>query len=249
MGMDGRREEEWAESHTGECGREVEKKNRRMARKDREEEGEKAMQNIWSIAGAILASFGGAAVIIGTAIKFASSQIAEALQKKYEYSLEKELEDHKSKLEGKEYVSKAYFDREMQIYQEVSRTTFEMVRDISVMIPSGYTTVPANRKERLEVDKEHYKKAYNSLVAAQDTLNCNAPFISEAIFDICQEIRHLCTLQLNEYQNRFIVTDLRPQEEKERFSFEAYQRTDEINKKYKDFTKQVRDYLKNLEIY
>ena len=30
---------------------------------------------------------------------------------------------------------------------------------------------------------------------------------------------------------------------------ESYKRTDEINKKYKDFTKQVRDYLRNLEIY
>lgn len=180
------------------------------------------MQNIWNIAGAILASFGGAAVIIGAAVKFASSQIAEALLKKYEYSLEKELEEHKSKLEGKEYVSKAYFDKEIEIYQEVSRTTFEMVRDISVMIPSGYATVPADRKERLEADRKHYEKAFDSLVAAQDTLNCNAPFISEALFDLCQEIRHLCTLQLNEYQDRFIVTDLRPQEEKERFSFEAY---------------------------
>ena len=74
------------------------------------------MQNIWSIAGAILASFGGAAVIIGVAVKLASSQIAETLQKKYEYSLEKKLQVHKSKLEGKEYVSKAYFDREIQIY-------------------------------------------------------------------------------------------------------------------------------------
>ena len=207
------------------------------------------MQNIWSIAGAILTSLGGAAIIIGAIVKFTSSQIAVALQKKYEHSLEKELQLHKSKLEGKEYVSKAYFDREIQIYQEVSKTTFEMVRDISVMIPSGYTNVPADRQERLEADKKHYEKALESLVAAQDTLNCNAPFVSEEIFNLCQEIRHLCNLQLDEYQDRFVVSDLRPQEEKESFSRDAHKRTNEINEKYKDFTKQVRGYLKNLEIY
>lgn len=36
---------------------------------------------------------------------------------------------------------------------------------------------------------------------------------------------------------------------KESFSRDAYKRTNEINKKYKDFSKQVRGYLKNLEIY
>ena len=80
-------------------------------------------------------------------------------------------------------------------------------------------------------------------------MNCNAPFVSEEIFNLCQEIRHLCNLQLDEYQDRFVVRDLRPQEEKESFSRDAYKRTNEINKKYKDFTKQVRGYLKNLEIY
>ena len=59
------------------------------------------MQSIWSVAGAILTSLGGAAVIIGAIVKFTSSQIAVALQKKYEHSLEKELQLHKSKLEGK----------------------------------------------------------------------------------------------------------------------------------------------------
>lgn len=207
------------------------------------------MQSVWNYVGAILLSLGGAASIIGVVVRFTSTQIADALQKKYQLTLDKDFEQYKAKLGAKEYVSKAYFDTEFEIYKDISRTTFDMVRDISVMIPSGYTTVPANREERLEVDKKHYEKACKSVVDAQNTLNANAPFISEELYESCMEIRSLCSLQLGEYEQRNVVTDLRPKQEKENFSRDAYKRTRTINEKYKILTKQIRDYLKTLEIY
>lgn len=207
------------------------------------------MQDIWSVTGAILASLGGASVIIGIIVKFTSSQIADALQKKYQFNLDKEMEQYKSKLAGKEYVSKAYFDREIEIYADVFSSIFNMVRDILVMIPSGFTTIPADKAERLEADKRHYEKAYESVCIAQNSLNCNAPFISEQIYDACQEIQKLCNLQLDEYENRFVVSDIRPQEEKECFSRDAYKRSREISTKYSEVVKLIRDYLKTLEIY
>lgn len=206
------------------------------------------MDVVWKFIGTVLVGFGGAAAVITVVVKFASEKIADALQKKYQLKLDKEFEAYKVKLAGKEYVSKAYFDKEIEIYQNVAKSTFDMVRDISVMVPYGYARIPADETERKMADKEHYEKAIKSAVLAQDILNQNAPFIAEEIYQTCSEIRHLCGLQLGEYEDRFVVTDLRPKEEKDRFSLEAYKRTREINEAYECFTKQVRDYLKNLEI-
>ena len=50
-----------------------------------------------------------------------------------------------------------------------------MVKNVSVMIPQGYTTVPADKDIKKKVDEEHYSAARSSVVAAQDELNSNAP--------------------------------------------------------------------------
>lgn len=55
----------------------------------------------------------------------------------------------------------------------------ELIKNISIMIPGGYTLGPADREERLAYEEECYKNAKKAYVNAQDTLNSNIPFISD----------------------------------------------------------------------
>jgi len=205
-------------------------------------------EDVWKVVLAAIVSVGGISGVILLVIKFSANQIAERLSKKYELKLNKELEAYKAELGRKEYVSKARFDAEFQIYRELSKAFFDMVKDISIMIPSGIAYVPANEEKRKEYENECYQKANHSTVNAQDTLNQNAPFIPADFFDKFALILKLCGQQLNTFSQRWNVLYLAPQKEKERLDMDDYQRTTEINEKLQGLNNEIREYLSNLEV-
>lgn len=199
------------------------------------------------IASAIISAGGIGAIIVGV-IKFSADKIADRLSAKYQLKIDKELEHYKSDLSKKEYVSKTKFDTEFSLYRELSSAFAEMVKAVSILIPAGLVNIPADHAERLKFDEEHYKLAVPAVVKAQDTLNANIPFIAETIYAGYDEILKLAYLQLGEYEDRFVVSDLRPQEEKERFSLDAYKRTHEIGEKWKTLNSQIREYISTLDV-
>ena len=200
------------------------------------------------IALAIVASVGGFGVVFSAVVYFTSNFIAERLQKKYELKLNERFEKYKAGIENKTYISKTKFDAEFALYRSLSKAFFDMIKNISVMIPQGYTTVPADKEVRKKVDEEHYSTARASVVVAQDELNSNAPFIPEQFYESYEEIRRLCGLQLSEFEERWNVGSFAPQEEKETLSREAYKRTGEINEKFKKLNNEIREYLKTLDV-
>lgn len=204
--------------------------------------------DVWKVILAALASVGGVAGVIVLTVRFASNTIADRLSKKYEAKLQKDIEEFKSNLSKKEYVSKTKFDTEFSLYRELSSAFAEMVKAVSILIPAGLVNVPADHEERLKFDADHYKDAVPAVVKAQDTLNANIPFISETIYNGYAEILKLAYLQLGEYEDRFVVTDLRPKEEKEIFSRDAYKRTHEISEKWKTLNNTIRDYISKLDV-
>lgn len=127
-------------------------------------------------------------------------------------------------------------------------TYFEMIKCISVMIPQGYATVPADEGTRKKVDEEHYDATRKAVVIAQDELNGNAAFIPETFFDRYEEIRRLCVMQLDEFEERWNVGTLVPQQEREKISREAYKRTGEINEKFRELNGELRKYLDELDV-
>ena len=163
-------------------------------------------------------------------------------------SLNERFEKYKAGIENKTYISKTKFDAEFALYRSLSKAFFDMIKNISVMIPQGYTTVPADKEVRKKVDEEHYSTARASVVVAQDELNSNAPFIPEQFYESYEEIRRLCGLQLSEFEERWNVGYFAPQEEKETLSREAYKRTGEINEKFKKLNNEIREYLKTLDV-
>ncbi|GAA6493668.1 hypothetical protein K280104A7_32320 [Candidatus Bariatricus faecipullorum] len=196
----------------------------------------------------ILGSVGGIGIVFTAVIKFSSNFIAKRLEERYSLKLNKELEKYKSIVENKNYISKTKFDTEFEIYRSLSKTFFEMVKHISVMIPAGFSYQPADEKTRKERDNEIYKLASKACVEAQDTLNSSAPFISEELFNEYDNILKLCKLQLDAFERRWNVFYLAPQEEKESFTMEEYQRTREIEKAFNKLNNMVREYLSKLDV-
>lgn len=196
----------------------------------------------------IVGSVGGAGAIIAFVVKFSANLIADKLKKKYELETTKKLEEYKSKLENKNYISKTRFDTEFSIYRTLSVAFFDMVKNISVMIPEGYTQVPADPKVKKEYDKKVYNLALTAVVKAQDTLNGNAPFISEDMYNEYSAILKLCNLQLEVFSNRWNVLYLASQEEKEKLDLEDYKRTVTINESMKELNNKVRKYISTLDV-
>lgn len=217
------------------------------------------LDDIWKIIVTVVSSIGGIGGIIAGIVAFSTKRLANRIDKKYQLSIDMKLENfkssldtqiekYKSELSKKEYVSKTRFDTEFSLYRELSSAFADMVKAINIMIPSGLAMIPSDREERLKYDRENCNISISAIVKAQDTLNANIPFISEDIYTGYSSILQLSMLQIDEYQERLDIYDLRPQKEKEQFSKEAYMRTREINEKWKALNSSIRKYISTLDI-
>ena len=141
-------------------------------------------ENVWTIALAVVASFGGIAGIIAVAIKFCVNQITERLNANFEASLDKELERYKSSLSKSEHVRKERFDREFTMYQELSEKHMTMVYDMgaAVMITRG-AKYPGYEKT-----SDFVHLALKHLDEAEMMNKRYAPFISKEIFENYKEL-------------------------------------------------------------
>ena len=196
---------------------------------------------------AVMAGFGGVSGIIILVIKFSSNFIAKRLQEKYSLKLNKELEKYKSGLENKTYISKTKFDVEFEIYRELSKAVSNVVRDSSLMI-SIFAIVPADIEERKQHDTKLYNSTIDSLIKAQNILHSNIPFVSSMIVEKYEEILNLCTLQCRAFARRWNLSFRGSYEEKSILDDKDYERTKEINKKFKQINETVRSYLSNLDV-
>lgn len=135
-------------------------------------------QNIMATAGAIVASVGGSGIIICAVANYLSSKIADRLQAKYQLTLNKELERHKTTLSTKEYISKAKFDREFAMYQELSEKNITMVYDAgqAVLIARGLY-------DDLDEVNAFIQKFCNDLNDAENANKRFAPFIAKSVFE------------------------------------------------------------------
>lgn len=207
-----------------------------------------SIDDVLKISASIIMGFGGVAAIFTAVVRYSSNIIAERLSKKYELKMSKELERYKTALGNKTYISKTKFDAEFAIYRELSSCFADAVKSVSILIPPGFTTVPADREDRLRFDECNYKVALPAVVKAQDALKANIPFVSEEIYNGYNELLGLFRLQLGAYEDRFIVNDLRPQVEKEVFSHDDYNRAREISEKWLSINSIVRNYLNSLDV-
>lgn len=208
------------------------------------------MGQIWQVAFAIIASIGGAGVIILGVVKFASDIIAERLSKKYEIKMNKELEAFKAGIDKKTYISRARFDTEFQIYRELSERVLSMIECTYWLFPSGFDKLPSDKEEEKKIYIERYKKAGEAISLAQKSIRANAPFIPSDFYTKFEELSQLCSQQYNMFT---WCGALRPRPEvfskaKSDAEDDCWKRTDEIWEKRIELTAQLRDYLEKLDV-
>lgn len=186
----------------------------------------------------IVASAGGVGVIVIGVVKVFSGIISNCLLKKISLKYDKEFERYKSLLGNKTYVSKVRFDAEFGIYQKLSKSFFEMAKNITFLIPMGISDSYTDK----EAQNTLYERAMTTTEIAQDILYESSPFISESIFEKYKELLELCHTQI-------IVYEIwKTNGASGRFKNEDYLRSENIMKKLRSLNNDVRMYLSELEV-
>lgn len=176
------------------------------------------LSDIGQIVAAAVVSVGGVAGIIVLAVKFSSNILAERLSQKYELKLNKELEEHKLSLDKKNYISRAMFDREFEIYQSISNALTEVFYSLELyygirksdtnIIKADEIYMDNPRLEELaetvkkgdavtEIQMECLKKEMcEQVIELQRIIDRNASFIAQENFvlysTLCRECRKIC---------------------------------------------------------
>lgn len=111
------------------------------------------------------------------AIPFFFDKFRDFIVMKFQFSLDKSLEDRKSKNEHKNYMSKVRFDKEFEIYTELSEKTIDSVFASSEIVVFFYNNMTTDEfRETKEIIVEKYNVANKSLQRY-------APFIKKQIYD------------------------------------------------------------------
>ena len=102
--------------------------------------------------------------------KSSVKHIADALAKKYEAKLAEELEKYKSELLKSEYVTKQFFDVQLEIYRNLNRKFFQAFVSVNQVAPMGKVRVSSDPDEQAERRKQQIETAYQNCVEAQFAL-------------------------------------------------------------------------------
>lgn len=204
-------------------------------------------QEIWSIAGAIITSVGGAGVIICAVSGFVSARLANAIDKKYEQRLNKELERYKLSLEERRHITKTQFDKEFEIYHLLSKSYFSMIVMLSSFTQNSLE-LKELPKENREMKVDEFMRMGESVAIAQNTLYENAAFIPRNLFSQYDSIYEKAIKLFWAYESRLkdfafdrcTIDDLVTDDDKKTM--------EEIDKEYFALNSQLRDYLNTLAI-
>lgn len=205
--------------------------------------------DILKIAFALLASVGGIGAVICFIVKFASGIIADKLSQKYELKMNKEIELYKNKLDQKNYISKARFDKEFEIYQKLSEKVLDMTFSNYVLFPAT-DKVPPTEEERITFFNDRYTKAVQAYNEANRVIKASAPFISESMYNLFSELRDDCGKQIDDYTVFVLEPDYKENRAELREDYKAcWERTKKILHKRDEIIVELRRYLSTLEAF
>ena len=149
------------------------------------------MNIILQIAIAVVITSGGISGIILAVIKFSSNIIADKLSKKYEFKLNKELEKYKTHLDSKIYITKVRFDKEFELYQQLSRNFFLMIEKIYTLYPISGVRY-ADESLQVASNRIIFNEAKDATIEAQKSINTYAAFIKKEFYENYNEILREC---------------------------------------------------------
>ena len=145
----------------------------------------------WRVALAVLASFGGGALIVASLSSWLGKVWADRLMQRDRAKHAEELEKLRSRLEESQrllqgeiektlFVSKTHFETEFKILREVWGRVSEARSAISLMRPwTGYPSVKSEKEAYFSESLERFLGTLDSLRISVDN---NSPFYAEEIF-------------------------------------------------------------------
>lgn len=175
--------------------------------------------------------------------------IRELVIKKFQSSLDKALEDRKSLNDRKNYISKARFDKEFELYQILSE------KQISLVYDCGEVVILTRGKYRNISDCEKdFEKFFDDYNEADICLKRYAPFISQEIFKKYRELNKLSIdllkLSYVRFNSRnctsFIFHNIEYTMESSKEKIETMQK--EISRLSDEIIEFVREYLNSLDV-
>lgn len=233
------------------------------------------MNNIWSIVAKYAFEFivqaGGVVTAVLALAKFFGTHIMESLLLKKKQLLEKDTERYKTELDKKVYVSKVKFDKEFEIYQELSEKNLSMVYAIGellqfvIYIICIYSLPEKDRnvdqepmydpeKRQKKADYLH-KKACSKLNRADFSDKKYAPFIKKEIYEKYRELydiaKHIFTLfgywkDDNNVNLSITISDKKYNGKKD-FEEDIISKQKELSDLSNRILDQLRNYLEKLE--
>lgn len=196
--------------------------------------------HVWSA----LREIGGVAIL--TAIfAFITHKMNTRYEKRISAKFDKEIEELKSVLENRGHISKARFDTEFAIHKELSRSFYQLISAVHWLFPSGLDRAPATGKWE-EICKERYRTAQEKYNDAASSLGGNAPFINDELYNSYQAIMELAAHQIHAYSFSEPLTTEKSSPGIQKIEQAGYERTQEIDKKWKELLDSLRQYLNSL---
>lgn len=163
---------------------------------------------------------------------------------------ETQIQNLKFEKEKLNYISKAQFDAEFKMYQELSEACFEMVLSSTALFPNYIDYLPESEEEQKEIFNKRYKDAVDKLVLYQNLLFKYAPFISKELYEKFEDLRKMVQAQTNWYPDfklgRIDNTEILRELKDERHN--CIKRTPIIEQKHKEIIEALRIYLNNIKV-
>ncbi len=147
--------------------------------------------------------------------------------------------------DGKNYISKARFDREFKLYQELSESVLSMTGDANLLFPSDFDPLAHDEAQKTIVLRERARKAAESITAAGKATKRYAPFVPKTLFEMLNDLVSQCSLQLFRYE-KFIVGEKASEFEAEQEN--CVRSATEIVTGQNEFLAYMRSYIENLDV-
>lgn len=206
------------------------------------------LQQVWVTASAIIASVGGSGAIICAVAKFFSDRIANRLEAKFQQKLEKEMEEYKTQLENKRYITQTQFDVEFEIYRKISKAFFELFVKLSTVSDKELYESSVKELDRMQYEKDMYHKIVDIASSAQNVLYENSPFIPQNIYTKYEELYEMFNERFWLYHKRCMLYLQGTIKLSERFDDNDKKQLEEIQNKLFEVNREVRSYLETLAI-
>ncbi len=189
----------------------------------------------------LFAVSGGITTSVVLLLKFGGKWFADYLQLRYQAAFEKELETHKVKLDGRQYITKMRFDKEFEIYEKLSSSFYRVLKTVQCLIPeNGRIDYPESLEDRQKYIQEGYAMLCNDYLLAKESYCCFVAFIiEEAEYEKMLELleaQKLCYQQVLKNLSTSYLTE------------DDFQRTKNLWEMFQRTNRTVRAYLRKLEV-